>query len=99
MTTSVPPFLVGLDPPQIAGYIGAALISSFQLPQIYKSWKTRSTADVSIYMLWALIIAGMCMIYYGISISSKQIIVGNVLCTTQAFVLLYLVHLYRHVRK
>jgi MtN3 and saliva related transmembrane protein len=46
--------------PDIIGYAGGALIAVSLLPQVYKSWKSKSTEDIS--LVWTIIYAsGICL--------------------------------------
>lgn len=60
---------------EIIGFIAGILVSISLLPQLIKSWKTKSTKDIAI--LWTLInISGQVMwIIYGFGIKSSSLIV------------------------
>lgn len=57
----------------ILGFVGGSILSATVLPQIYKSWKTKSTRDIS----WMTILLNMCggVLYgiYGILIHSVPV--------------------------
>jgi MtN3 and saliva related transmembrane protein len=57
------------------GFIGGGLVSVSLLPQVIKSWRTRSTKDISI--LWGLInlIGQVFWITYGLTIHSLSLVV------------------------
>jgi len=60
---------------EIVGYIGAGIIALALTPQVYKSWKTKSTEDIS--LLWnSIYLTGLIIfIIYGIGIKSRPIMI------------------------
>lgn len=61
----------------ILGYIGAVLLSTKFLPQVYKTWKTGSAEDVSYGMCVVSSLGSATMLAYGIDIESYQVIMIN----------------------
>jgi len=59
------------------GYIAGALIILSIVPQIVKSYKTKSVKDLSLLMLVLMISATLLWIVYGFMIDSKPVIVVN----------------------
>jgi len=57
------------------GFLAGILVSLSVLPQIVKSWQTKSTKDISIY--WNLInLLGQIMwMFYGLGISSMSLVI------------------------
>ncbi len=57
-----------------------ALITSIigLIPQIYKSFKTKSTNDISIIMLWNYLICSISWIIYGYFSHSKFVVWSNI---------------------
>ncbi|WP_269611019.1 SemiSWEET transporter [Prochlorococcus marinus] len=60
------------------GFLAALLTTIAFLPQLYKTWKTKSAEDVSLIMLILFIIGLICWIIYGSKIDSTPIIIANV---------------------
>ncbi len=60
------------------GFSAAFLTTIAFLPQLYKTWQTKSAEDVSLTMLILFIIGLICWIIYGSKIESIPIIVANV---------------------
>lgn len=81
--------------PEIMGYAAAGFYSLFQIPQLYKAWKTKSVADVSVPMVWGIIIASYFTVYYSYHENLLPILVANGIVFVQAIVLLWLVYLYK----
>ena len=61
------------------GFLAALLTTIAFLPQLYKTWKTRSADDVSLIMLILFIIGLICWIIYGLKINSLPILVANII--------------------
>ncbi len=61
------------------GFLAALLTTVAFLPQLYKTWKTKSADDVSLIMLILFIIGLICWITYGIKINSIPILVANII--------------------
>ena len=77
-----------MDTTIITGYIAGTLTTVSFLPQVIRSWKTKSTHDISFAML-ALFGLGMLLwATYGIWINSLPIILANVITFALIIVLL-----------
>ena len=61
------------------GFLAALLTTIAFLPQLYKTWKTKSADDVSLTMLIVFIIGLFCWIFYGLKINSIPIVVANII--------------------
>ena len=61
------------------GFSAALLTTIAFLPQLYKTWKTKSADDVSLIMLVLFIIGLICWIIYGLKINSLPILVANII--------------------
>ena len=61
------------------GFSAALLTTIAFLPQLYKTWKTKSADDVSLIMLILFITGLTCWIIYGLKINSIPILVANVI--------------------
>jgi MtN3 and saliva related transmembrane protein len=75
---------------EIIGFIAGILVASSLIPQTLKSWKTKSTSDISIS--WMLInLSGQTLwIVYGFMISSISLIVMSGITLVFAISLLIL---------
>ena len=60
------------------GFSAALLTTIAFLPQLYKTWTTKSAEDVSLIMLILFITGLICWIIYGSRINSIPILVANV---------------------
>jgi MtN3 and saliva related transmembrane protein len=77
-----------MDTIMLIGYMAGTLTTVSFLPQVIRSWKTKSTHDISFAML-ALFGLGMLLwATYGIWINSLPIILANVITFALIIVLL-----------
>jgi MtN3 and saliva related transmembrane protein len=75
---------------QITGFAAAVIGALAFLPQVLKTWRTRSSSDLSLGMLLASVTAATLWVGYGISIGSGPVVVGNGITLALASTLLYL---------
>jgi len=61
------------------GFLAALLTTIAFLPQLYKTWQTKSADDVSLIMLILFILGLICWIIYGIKINSIPILIANII--------------------
>ena len=61
------------------GFLAALLTTIAFLPQLFKTWKTKSADDVSLIMLILFITGVACWIVYGIQIKSIPILTANII--------------------
>ena len=77
------------------GFLAAFLTTIAFLPQLYKTWKTKSAEDVSLIMLILFITGLICWIIYGSKIHSIPILVANIITFIFNFSILILKITYR----
>ena len=56
----------------LVGYLGGIFIMISFVPQVIKSYKTKSVADLSIWMIIATFVGTLFWIIYGFLIGSRQ---------------------------
>ena len=61
------------------GFLAALLTTIAFLPQLYKTWQTKSADDVSLLMLILFITGLVCWVIYGFRINSIPILVANII--------------------
>mgnify|MGYP001222180356 CR=1 FL=1 len=61
------------------GFLAALLTTIAFLPQLFKTWQTKSADDVSLVMLILFITGLFCWIIYGLKINSIPILVANII--------------------
>ena len=60
----------------IIGYIATLLLNTALIWQNYKSWKSKSTTDLSIWWTVRFCIGLLLWVVYGIQINNKPLIIG-----------------------
>ena len=71
------------------GLFGAFLSSVTFVPQVYRAWQTKSTGDLSIWMILILLGNVSTWLFYGIIKNDMAIIIANSIILTLSLVLLY----------
>jgi MtN3 and saliva related transmembrane protein len=66
-----------IDKFEIIGLIAAVLTTSAYVPQVYKTWKTKSAGNISLTMYIAMFIGIILWLIYGIHLNSFAMIVAN----------------------
>ncbi|MBT8188410.1 MAG: SemiSWEET transporter [Croceitalea sp.] len=75
---------------ELIGLIAATLTTSAFVPQVYKAFKNKSTADISMTM-YAVLLAGLILwTVYGIYHKSLAIILANTITGALAIVMIIL---------
>jgi MtN3 and saliva related transmembrane protein len=80
------------------GYIGAVLLDITLLPQLYKTFKSKQTRDISIYFMFLQIITCILFLIYGILLNETPIMMANSILMLELLVLLYAKILYSYCR-
>ena len=77
------------------GFSAALLTTIAFIPQLYKTWQTKSAEDVSLIMLILFITGLIFWIIYGLKIHSIPILVANIITFIFNFSILILKLAYR----
>ncbi|WP_199912766.1 SemiSWEET family sugar transporter [Aquimarina aquimarini] len=83
-----------INPIELIGYIAAILTTASFLPQVYKTWKTKSAEGLSLSMLFIFGSGVLCWLIYGFMIDSWPIISANVITIISIFLLLFFKYKY-----
>jgi len=75
---------------EIVGFAAGILTSGSLIPQVVKSWKTKSTKDVSLGWVVVLTIGAFLWVIYGSLIGSLPVIFTNVVTFIFIFIILIL---------
>ena len=75
---------------EIFAYIGGTLVICCLIPQIIKSYRTKSTKDLSLYMVVLALLGGFSYTFFGLLIGSMAIILTNVIYCILAIIQLFL---------
>jgi MtN3 and saliva related transmembrane protein len=68
-----------MDYIQIIGYISTLIIAISLTPQVIKSWKTKSTKDISLAWNSVYLIGLLLFMVYAIGIMEIPLIIGNII--------------------
>ena len=66
-----------IDKFEIIGLIAAVLTTSSFVPQVYKTWKTKSAGNISLTMYLAMFVGIVLWLVYGIHLNSFAMILAN----------------------
>lgn len=76
---------------EVIGIIAGALSCTTFLPQVLKTWRTKSTKDVSLTMFLIASAGTLLWLVYGILINSISIIGTNIIVLFFSLTMLYLI--------
>lgn len=82
---------------EVIGIIAGAFSCTTFLPQVIKTWKSKSTKDVSLTMFLIATLGTALWLVYGILISSFSIIATNIVVLVFSITMLFLI--FRHREK
>jgi MtN3 and saliva related transmembrane protein len=74
---------------ELVGYFGSFLTSITFIPQVYKSWQSKSVGDLSIWMILIVITSTLVWLVYGFAIESGPVIAANLVVFVLSLVLFY----------
>ncbi|MDU8884944.1 SemiSWEET transporter [Yeosuana sp. MJ-SS3] len=78
-----------IDYIEIIGLIAATCTTAAFLPQVYKTWKTKDVAGLSLPMVLMLFIGVALWLLYGFLMKSISIIIANSITIISIFLLVY----------
>lgn len=78
-----------MAPVEILGFLGGIITGITFLPQIYKTYKSKSVNDISISMFSLAATGNVLWLAYGIIQKSPSIIVTNVVVLISALLMIY----------
>jgi len=84
-----------MTPPDILGMVAGTLTTIAFVPQVVKTWRSKSTHDIS-YGMFILFSVGLLLwLAYGIAINSLPIMLSNIVTLILALVILGLKFRYK----
>lgn len=78
-----------MDPIKVLGLVAGGLTTISFLPQVVKTWKTRSAKDLSLVMFSVFCLGTALWLTYGILIASSPVIIANAVTLVLCSILLY----------
>ncbi len=79
-----------IDPITLLGLVAGTLTTASFIPQVVKTWKSRSAKDISLVMFSTFCIGILIWIIYGFLIRSVPVILTNIITFILAFIILIL---------
>ncbi len=79
-----------MDHATLIGLTAGTLTTVSFLPQVIKTWKSKSTHDISMGMFMTLCLGLLIWVVYGFSINSVPVILTNIISFILAFTVLIL---------
>ncbi|OGH02755.1 MAG: hypothetical protein A2600_13120 [Candidatus Lambdaproteobacteria bacterium RIFOXYD1_FULL_56_27] len=73
---------------QTIGIIAGTLTTLAFLPQVIKTWRSRSVADISLAWACSMVVGIFCWLVYGLMLGEMPIIVANLASLTLALMML-----------
>ena len=77
-----------IDKFEIIGLTAAVLTTSAYVPQVYKTWKTKSAGNISLTMYIAMFIGIILWLIYGVYLNSLAMIVANIVTAILTLIIL-----------
>ena len=75
---------------EIVGLVAATLTTAAFVPQVYKTWKTKSVKELSLTMYLVMFMGILLWLTYGILINSFSIMLANIVTGLLVLLLIYL---------
>ena len=76
------------DTKQIIGYTGGTLLNITFLPQIYRTFKTKQTDDISLMFMILQVITSILYVVYSFLLDERPLIVSNIILLCELLTLL-----------
>ena len=84
-----------MDNSTLIGFLAGTLTTISLLPQLIKTWKSKSTKDISLGMFVALSTGILLWVIYGFEINSMPVIITNIISFFLSLMILILKIIYR----
>lgn len=73
----------------LIGYLGSFLTSITFIPQVYKTWKTKSVGDLSLTMMLIVVTSCIVWLVYAIALMLWPVIIANGIIGILSLMLIY----------
>lgn len=77
-----------IDIYEIVGLLAAVLTTSAYVPQVYKTWKSKSAGNISLAMYLVMFIGIILWLIYGIYLNSLAMILANSVTTILTLIII-----------
>ena len=78
-----------MDGIELVGHFGALLSSITFIPQVYKTWQSKSVSDLSLVMMLIVFTSTIVWLVYGVSLNLWPVIVANSIICFPSVLLIY----------
>jgi MtN3 and saliva related transmembrane protein len=73
----------------LIGYFGSFLTSITFIPQVYKTWQTKSAGDLSLTMLFIVLTSTVVWLVYAVALMLWPVIIANCIIGLLCLMLIY----------
>jgi MtN3 and saliva related transmembrane protein len=73
----------------LIGYLGSFLTSITFIPQVYKTWQTKSAGDLSLTMLFIVLTSTVVWLVYAVALMLWPVILANSIIGLLCLMLIY----------
>lgn len=73
----------------LVGYLGSFLTSITFIPQVYKTWKTKSANDLSLSMMLIVVTSCIVWLVYAVALMLWPVIIANSIIGVLSLMLIY----------
>lgn len=77
-----------IDIYEIIGLVAGVITTGAFVPQVYKTWKTKTANDISLVMYLAMFVGIVLWLIYGIHLKSYPMIIANSVTATLTLIML-----------
>lgn len=78
-----------MESTDLLGALAGGLTTVAFVPQVLRTWRTRSTHDISLAMFSIFSLGVLCWLLYGIRIGSWPIVIANAITLSLSLFILY----------
>ncbi len=79
-----------MNPLEILGFIAGGITCVSFVPQIFKTWKSKSVKDISISTFAIISSSNLLWLIYGILMKLPSVIITNIIVLVSALVMIYM---------
>ena len=74
---------------EMVGHLGSLLSSITFMPQVYKTWKSKSAGDLSLLMMGIVVTSTIVWLIYGIGLNLLPVIICNSIICVLSLLLIF----------
>jgi MtN3 and saliva related transmembrane protein len=81
--------MISMNYIDLVGYFGSFLTSITFIPQVYKTWQTKSAGDLSLSMLFIVLFSCIVWLVYAVALMLWPVIIANSIIGLLSIMLIY----------